>query len=124
LARAVRFGTAGNAWERLGTDKFFSRRKKMRPKSQVQSGGGECLQSSEKRRRAAALQNAGAIYSVPPGSTSAFAPKLRRDKQVVDISSKMAKSRVASRLIFRGLRGKQAFFDPFIALNGLIFRLL
>ncbi len=30
---AVRFGTPGNAWERLGTDKFFSPRTKRAEKS-------------------------------------------------------------------------------------------
>ncbi len=59
------------------------------------------------------LREAGAACPVPRGSTSAFAPKLppspgfdatsRRDKQVVDISPKMAKSCVVSRLISRRL---------------------
>jgi hypothetical protein len=39
--------------------------------------------------------------------------------QVVDISPKTAKSCVVSRLIFRRLGRKQAFFDPFIALKGV-----
>jgi hypothetical protein len=55
-----------------------------------------CLRLSEKRRQAAAVQNAsavaasyggraGAIHSAPVESTSAFARKLWRDEQVVEI---------------------------------------
>jgi hypothetical protein len=117
---AVRFGTPGNAWERLGTDKFFSRCKKMSLKSlfrgpKFQTGGRRWLPLSERRRiRSAAVQDAGARATRRVGdrrstaardvSTSAFARELppssrrrdygatsRRDKQVVDISSRMAK---------------------------------
>jgi hypothetical protein len=41
--------------------------------------------------------------------------------QVVDISSKRAKTCVASRLIFRGLQRKRAFFDPFLTCKGVDF---
>jgi hypothetical protein len=62
------------------------------------------------------------------GSDSTFAfvplPGLRRDKQVVDISPKVAKSCVVSRLIYRGLRRKQAFFDPFLTCKGVDFSAL
>jgi hypothetical protein len=51
-------------------------------------------------------------------------PFLGVSTQVVDISSNVAKSRVASMLIFRGLRRKQPFSTPFIALKCMIFRRL
>jgi hypothetical protein len=57
----------------------------------------------EKRQKIAAFQNAGTMLLVPLGST-----------QVVDISSKMAKSCVVSGLISRRLGQKRAFFDPFL----------
>jgi hypothetical protein len=44
--------------------------------------------------------------------------------QVVDISSKMVKMRVVSRLISRQLRRKQAFFDPFLTCKGVDFSAL
>jgi hypothetical protein len=91
------------------------------PIFEAQSGGGGCLQVSEKRRNSAALQDAGAIYSVPVGSTSAFGPKQRRDMQVVDISSKTAKNRFVSRLISRRLGRKPRVFDPFLTRKGVDF---
>jgi hypothetical protein len=64
-------------------------------------------------------------------STSAFAPKLppspgygetsRRDKQVIDISSKMARSRVVSSLISRRLRRKPRVFGAFLTCKGVDF---
>jgi hypothetical protein len=50
---------------------------------------------------------------VPHDSTSAFAPTPRHDKQGVDISSKTAENRVASRLISRRLRRRPSVSDPF-----------
>ncbi len=119
------------------------------PASLIEGAEGGCLPVSEKRRQAAAVQEAGARqhgfqdsrfkFSAGNGRrlaaicvpTSAFAPKLppspgfgattRRDKQVIDISSKMEKSRVrlrteasarqvASNLISRRLRRKRGDF--------------
>jgi hypothetical protein len=101
------------------------------PASLIIGAGGGRLRFSEKRRQAAAVQDAGARHFVPVESTSAFAPKLPpspgygetswRDTQVVDISSKMAEMRVVTRLISRRLGLKQAFFDPFLTLNHLGF---
>jgi hypothetical protein len=53
------------------------------------------------------------------GRTGARCPITLGSTQVVDISSKMAKICVVSGLIYRRLRTKQAFFDPFIALKGV-----
>jgi hypothetical protein len=68
------------------------------------------LQVSKKRRNTAAVQDAGAINSVPVELT-----------QVVDISPKVAKSYVVSRLISRRLGRKQAFFAPFLTCKGVDF---
>jgi hypothetical protein len=117
LERAVRFGTLGTAWDRLGPDKFFSLREKMTPKSQfqgskskVRSRGRQFLRVSEERRRASALQDAGAMHPVP------FSPT-----QVVDISSRMAKMRVVSPLISRRLGRKRLVFGAFLTRRGVDF---
>jgi hypothetical protein len=71
---------------------------------------GGVLRFSEKRRQAAAVQDAGAIHSAPVGST-----------QAVDIPSKMTKSRVVSTLISRQLQRKPRVSGAFLALNHLDF---
>jgi hypothetical protein len=96
----------------------------------IGGGGGGRLRFAEKRRQAAALQNAGARATRRVGgrrstaatdvSTSAFI-RFRRDMQVADISPKEAKMSVVSRLISRLLRRKPAFFDPFLTRKGVDF---
>ncbi len=64
----------------------------------VRRCGGFCTSNLPGRRRALHWKCAVAHAGGQPreGSTSAFAPKLRRDKQVVDISPKIAEICVAS----------------------------
>jgi hypothetical protein len=66
------------------------------------------LRFSEKRRKTAAFQDAGARYFVPRGiNASRWYFTQNRQKCL------------CKGLIFSGLRRKTAFFDPFIALKGV-----
>jgi hypothetical protein len=90
-------------------------------------GGEGCFEVSEERRiRSAAVQNAGArshLVQNPMSQVQSRDPEAATNvpTQVVDISSKMTKSCVASRLISRRLRRKQAFFGAFLTRKGVDF---
>jgi hypothetical protein len=83
-----------------------------------------CVNAKSQGRKAARNDGLMGLGQGWNKSTPAFASKLRRDTQVVDIPSKMAKSRVVSRLISRRLRRKPAFFDPFLTRKGVDFSAL
>jgi hypothetical protein len=99
---AVRFGPAGTAWDRLGPDKFFSPRRQMSPKPEVQG-----LKPSFEEIRLSA--------------ESRYALSMT---QVVDISSRMAKSCVATDW-FSAPCGENICFSTHLSpLSRLIYRRL
>jgi hypothetical protein len=102
LAGSVRFGPAGTAWDRLGPDKFFSPRRKMSPKSQVQGP----KPSFEEIRLSAGSRHAWSVT------------------QVVDISSGMAKSCAATDWFSAPCGENRRFSTHLSPLSRLIYRLL
>jgi hypothetical protein len=108
---AVRFGTPGTAWDRLGTDKFFSPRTKLAEESpwrfEVLFGGYPTGSGSFRTGIMpgyAGSQNQPRSHETQPregwDSTSAFAPKLWREKGVRNPPGR-TKSNQKLALVFR-----------------------
>jgi hypothetical protein len=124
----VRFGPAGTAWDRLGPDKFFSPREKMSPKPQVHGlkpSFGEMRLSAESRYGWVGSVGRTESWHVTPSGLR-LGLRLRTDKsaQVVDISSRMAKSCAATDWFSAPCGENRRFSTHLSPLSRLIYRLL
>jgi hypothetical protein len=122
----VRFGPAGTAWDRLGPDKFFSPRTKMSPKSQRQgprrSFEGMRLSAESRYGWVGSVGRPESWHVMPSG----LRLRLRTDKsaQVVDISSRMATSCVATDWFSAPCGENRRFLTHLSPVRGLIYRRL